>query len=227
MNETALSEAVNTAMQTTITDTLTSLPGMALAVLIFVLIIVLGWVVATLLAMAFSRALKVVKLEEFLKTHKVEDSLGTVKISDVLAKIVKYYVFLVFLQLAVSAVQLGAITQYLNEVLIVVPAFIGGGLIVLLSVIFGEYLKEMIAELSKSPLVKLTARATKVVVIYVGVTMGLATAGFDTMLITGIFMTVLQALVFGIALGVGIAFGLGGQDDARDIIKSGRKNLKI
>jgi hypothetical protein len=216
-------ESVNTAVQNTANSAANLLPGLIAAVLVFVL----GWVVSFIVSRIFAGILRAARLEEFLKRHKVEDALGTVKISDVLTKIVKYYVLLIFVQAAVSFVALGTITGYLAMVLLYVPVLIGAIMIVLVSIIFGEYLKEAVLELSKSPLVKLSARAVKLVVVYVGITMGLATAGFDTTLITGIFVTVLWAGAFGIALALGIAFGLGGQEDAKEIIKSGRKNLKL
>ena len=224
LNETVLMDTLNNAVQTTADSAVLLLPGLIAAILVFVL----GWVVAFLVSRLFSWLMKAIRFEEFLKQHKVEDSLGTVKVSDVLTKIIKYYVLLIFLQAAVSLVALGTITTYLGAVLLYAPVLIAAVMIVLLAVIFGEYLKEAILELDKkSSMVKMVARGTKLVIIYVGLTMALATAGFNTLLITGIFMTVLQAAVFGIALAIGIAFGLGGQEDARDVIKSTRKNLKV
>lgn len=195
--------------------------------LVAILIFLLGWVVATLISRFLGGVFKRIKLEEALKHHKVEDALGTVKISDVLRKIVKYYILLIFLQMAVSYLALESTAVYLTGVLVYAPALIGGFLIFLLAVILGEYLKEMIIELSKSPFVRFLGRAVKLVLIYIGATMGLATAGIDTTLITGIFMTILQAMVFGIALAIGIAFGLGGQEDAKSMVKAGRKHFKV
>jgi len=211
------------AGQKLLTSMIEMLPSLIAAVLVFVL----GWVIAILVSRLFKGILKAIKLEEFLKEHKVGDALGSVKISDVLAKIVKYYVMLLFVEVAASLVWLGALSTFLAMVLVFVPVLIAGILVVLASVLLGEYLKEMLMELSKSPLVKFSARAVKVLVVYVGVTMGLATIGFNTTLITGIFLTILQGLVYGVALAVGIAFGLGGQDDAKDVIKSSRKQFKL
>lgn len=218
-----LMESANTAAQELIVQTVTFLPNLIAAILVFLL----GWVVAILISRLLKGVFRAIKLEEALKHHKVEDALGTVKISTVLTKVVKYYVLLVFLQEAVSLVSLGSITEFLSLVLFYAPLLIGGFLVFLVAVIFGEYLKEMIIELSKSQFVRFIGRAVKLILVYIGLTMGLATAGFDTTLITGIFMTMLQAMVFGIALAIGIAFGLGGQGEAKNLLKSGRKYFKI
>ncbi|MCI0503428.1 hypothetical protein L0Y65_01825 [Candidatus Micrarchaeota archaeon] len=217
-------DSATAAIQNTADGAAKLLPGLIAAILVFVL----GWIVSFIVSRIFARILKMIKLEEFLKTHKVEDALGSVRISDVLVKIVKYYVLLVFIQAAVSLMALGTITDYLTTVLLYIPVLIGAAVIVLVAVLFGEYLKEAIIDLnSKSAMVRLGARAAKLVMIYIGLTMGLATAGFNTTLITGVFLTIIQAAAFGLALALGIAFGLGGQDDAKEIIKSGRKNLKL
>jgi hypothetical protein len=217
-------DSLTGAVTKTANDAANLLPGLIAAIIVFVL----GWVVAFIVSRIFAGILRAIKLEDFLKQHKVDDALGTVKISDVLAKIVKYYVLLIFFQAAVSLVSLGTISAYLSMVLFYAPVLIAALLIVLIAVIFGEYLKEAVIDLDKkSSTVKFAARSVKMVVIYIGVTMGLATAGFNTTLITGIFLTLIQAAAFGIALALGIAFGLGGQEDAKDVIKSTRKNLKV
>ncbi len=217
-------DSVVTAVQNTANDAAALLPGLIAAILVFVL----GWIVSYIISRLVAHILKGIRLEEFLTSHKVEDSLGTVKISDVLVKIVKYYVLLIFFQAAVSFVSLGTISAYLTMVLLYAPVLIAAVILMLVAVIFGEYLKEAIIDLDKkSSMVKMVARGVKLLIIYVGFTMALATAGFNTTLITGIFLTLIQAAAFGIALALGIAFGLGGQDDAKDIIKSSRKNLKI
>jgi MFS family permease len=224
LNQTILADSATAAIQNTVDSAVKLLPGLIAAVLVFVL----GWVVAFLVSRLFAGLLKLIRLEALLKAHKVEDAFGSVRISDVLTKIVKYYVLLIFIQASVSLVALGTITDYLTSVLLYMPVLIGAVLVVLVAVLFGEYLKEAIIDLNgKSPTVKLAGRGAKLVLIYIGLTMGLATAGFNTMLITGIFMTILQAAAFGLALALGIAFGLGGQEEAKEVIQGARKNLKI
>jgi hypothetical protein len=217
-------DSVNTAVQNITVSSIELIPS----IIATVLVLVLGWVVAFIVSRLFAGLLRTIKLEEFLKTHKVEDALGSVKISDVLTKIVKYYVLLIFIQAAVSYVAPQAVVDFLGDALLKLPLIISAIIIVLIAVIFGEYLKEAIVELDKkSATVKLSARAVKLVVIYIGVTMGLDTVHISTTILTGIFLTVIQAVAFGIALALGIAFGLGGQEDAKEVIKSSRKNLKV
>ncbi|MBI5223209.1 hypothetical protein HY990_02190 [Candidatus Micrarchaeota archaeon] len=224
INQNLIIDPVAAAAQTVVTQVVALLPGFIAAILV----LVLGWVVSILVSRLFARLFKLIKFEEFLKQNKIDDALGTVKLSEVLTKIIKYYVLLIFVQAAVSFVELGTLSLYLSTLLLYVPVLIGGLLVALASVLLGEYVKESITELNnKSDSVKLVARGVKLMIVCVGVTMGLATTGFNTTLITGIFLTLIQAMAFGVALAFAIAFGFGGQEDAKDLIKTTRKNFKF
>jgi len=217
-------DSVNTAVQNITVSSVELIPK----IIATVLVLVLGWIVSYVASRLFASLLRTIKLEEFLKTHKVEDALGSVKISDVLVKIVKYYVLLIFIQAAISYVAPQAVVEFVGDALLIIPLVISAVITVLIAVIFGEYLKEAIIDLDKkSSTVKLSARAVKLVVIYIGLTMALDTVAISTTILTGIFLSIVQAAAFGTALAFAIAFGLGGQDDAKEIIKSGRKNLKL
>lgn len=219
-----LTTTFRNAADNMVTNTATVLPGLIAAIIIFII----GWVVAVIISRIFAGILKAIRMEDFLKDHKVEDALGSVRISDVLVKILKYYIILIFLQQAALFVTLGSISGFLTTVLIYAPVLIAAVMVVLAAVILGEYLKESVLDLkSKSPMVQLVARGTKLVVIYVGVTMALSTAGFKTALLDSIFIVVLAAIAFGMSLALGIAFGLGGQKDAAELIGRGRKLLKF
>ena len=219
-----LSSTITSAAENTATSAAQIVPGLIAAIFIFIV----GWIIAVLVSGIFSRLLRVVKLEDYLKVHKVDNALGKVKLSDVLTKLLKYYIILIFLQAAFSLVALGTISLFLTGLLNYAPAFIAAILLVLVAILLGEYVKQIILELrTKSPMVQFVARATKFVIIFVGITMAMATARIDTTLLNAVFIVVLQALVFGIALAIGIAFGLGGQKDAQQMVGEWRKHLKV
>jgi hypothetical protein len=220
----ALTKAFQTAVENNATNAVDVFLGLVAAIIIFII----GWIVAVIISRIFGGLLKAVRLEDFLKEHKVEDSLGSVKISNVLVKILKYYIILIFLQAAVTLIELGTISTFLNEVLKYAPVLVGSALVALVAVILGEYIKEVILDLSsKSGTVRFAARAVKLVIVYIGVTMALSTAGFNTELLNGIFLLLFGAIVFGMSLAIGSAFGLGAQKDATDMVGWWRKHLKI
>lgn len=212
------------AVENTATSAANIFPGLIAAIIIFIV----GWIVAVVISGIFSRLLRFLRLEDYLKSHRVDNALGKVMLSDVLTKLLKYYIILIFLQEAVSFLALGTISLFLTGVLFYAPALIAAIILVLVAILLGEYVKQIILELrNKSPIVQFIARATKFVIIFVGITMAMATANIDTALLNGAFLVILQGMAFGIALAVGIAFGLGGQKDAQQVISEWRKHLKV
>lgn len=216
---TAATDAVNTILVSTIN----LLPSLIAATVVFVV----GWIVAALVSRALEKIFKIVKLEEFLEMHKLSDALGSVKISNVLTKIVKTYLILVFLSAAVSLVSLGQLSAYLYAVLLYAPMLIAAALTIVAAALAGEYVKTKLLELGKTNYVAFVARGSKFVIVLLGVITGMNTAGFDTSFVNNILLTAVQAILFGLGLAFGIAFGLGGQDEAQDVVKGVRKSMKI
>ena len=216
--------ALKASVQLIAIDLVTFIPKLLVAILIFVA----GWVIASVFSWVVEKVLHYIELEKFLKTHKLEDSLGRVKISNLLVKLSKYYILLIFLQAAIALLNLGTITNFINSVLLYVPVVIGALLLVATAAVLGELLREKIIEIEeKSKTVRWLADVTKAIIVFMGIMVGLTTMGFNTEIVTKSFLEILQGAVYGIALAFGIAFGLGGQDDAKDIVKKVRKQTGI
>jgi len=216
--------ALKASVQNITIDLIKFIPRFLVAILIFVA----GWIIASVFSWIVEKVLQYVGLEKFLKTHKLEDSLGRVKVSNLLVKLSKYYIMLIFLQASVAMLDLGTITQFMGSVLLYAPVVIGALLIVAAAAVLGELLREKIIEIEqKSKSVRWFGDATKAIVVFLGIMVGLTTVGFNTTIITNSFLAILQGVVYGIALAFGIAFGLGGQDDAKDFVKKLRKQTGV
>jgi len=216
--------AMKASIQSILVDLVAVIPKLLVAILIFVA----GWIIASVFSWIVEKVLRYIGLEKFLKTHKLEDSLGRVKLSNLLVKLSKYYILLIFLQASISMLNLGTITTFISSVLIYTPVVIGALLLIAAAAVLGELLREKIIEIEdKSKTVRWLADATKAIIIFMGIMVGLTTMGFNTQIITLSFLEILQGAVYGIALAFGIAFGLGGQDDAKDVVKKFRKQTGI
>ncbi|MFH1106354.1 MAG: hypothetical protein V1787_00510 [Candidatus Micrarchaeota archaeon] len=192
------------------------------------LILFVGWVFATIISHIAKKLLDFIRFEKMLAKYGVDDALGSIKLQPVLVKLIKYYILLLFLQAAMTLLYLGTLSHFLTMVVGYAPVFIGAILIVILSAVVGEIAKEKILALGpKSKIARFFSQFTKAVVIFLGVVTGLATMGFDTTIITASFLTILQGLVYGIALAIGIAFGFGGQDDAKAAIRATREKFHL
>ena len=199
------------------------IPNLIAALVVFVV----GWAVAVVVAKIVERLFKAFKFEETLKKHGIDDALGKAKVSKILVQLTKYYTLLVFVQMAVALVYLGALATFVNSVLFYLPVLVGAGLLVVISALVGELVKERIYDLGEFPYHRFIGTVAKVIIVLMGVTVALSTIGFNMTIVVASFNTVLQGITFGIAAAFALAFGLGGQDDAKDIVKKTRKRFNF
>ncbi len=221
-------EVLKTGLMNGIGDFAQALPGMVLGLIAAIVILLVGWLIAKAVAEVVRRVLDAVKLESFLAVHKVEESLGKVRLTDVAVQVVKYYVLLVFVQVAVAFLEFGTLTTYLGGLIGFAPVAIGASLVVVLSAIAGEFIKQKILEVhDKETYMRAIAKGAKYVVLFTGVMVGLDTLGFQTAIVQQTFLSLLQAVGYAFALAVGLAFGFGGQDAAKDWIDHWKKRMHL
>lgn len=191
-------------------------------------IVIVGWIVGSLVGLVAKSILDFIKLEQFLKVHKVQDALGSVQVSKVLVQLVKYYIILVFVQVAVFGLALGPLSDFLAKVIDFAPKVIGAMLIVVFAAILGELAKEKVLEVhEKESYMRLIGTGAKYVVVFMGLIVGLDTIGFPTSIVNSTFITIVQALGLAFALAFGLAFGFGGQDTAKEWVKEWKKRLHV
>lgn len=192
------------------------------------LLFIVGIVVGSILAHLSRKLLQVLKFEEFLTAHDIHDSLGKIKVSTVIERAVKYYIILLFLNASVSELNLPVLVNFLNMILVYAPVLIGAVLFVTFAAILGELVRdELINYDKKSKSLWYIAGALKVIIVFLGVMVGLDTIGFEMTLINRTFEIILQGLVWGVAGAFALAFGLGGQSQAKDFIKDFRDHYKV
>jgi hypothetical protein len=206
----------------------TKLPDFAISLFFAIVIFFLGWIIAELARRIFGRILKMVKFEQFLKEQKVSEALGTVVISTVLTKILYYYIIVIFLQASFSILNLGTVAAFITQLLTFLPLLIGAVLLVVAAALIGEFIKKRVIEVGrKSPTVIFLGRAAKAVIIFLGLVSALGTMDYRVTIIESTFVALATAVFFGLALAFGLAFGLGAQGEAKEVVKSLRKKYKI
>jgi len=171
--------------------------------------------------------LNYLNVEKILKKYKVEDALGGTEISPMFAKAAKWYVMLMFLTLAVNELQLSSLNPMLYVALLFAPVLIGVGLLVIVAAIIGEWVREAILDLHKFYFQKTLAEALRWVIVLLSVVVALETIGFQMGFVREVFTTILKGAMYGIAIAFGLAFGFGGQADAKDIIRKTRKKFRV
>ena len=133
-----------------------------------------------------------------------------------MAKLIFWLVMLVVILLASTALGLESINQMFGTMLSFIPTLIAGIVIVILGMIVGEFVRGLIlASAGQVSGVPTLAKLAKSAVVVISIFMALQQVGVAVDIVTSAFTLILGA----VALGVGLAFGLGNRELAGEITR--------
>lgn len=183
------------------------------------LILLIGWIIAGILAKVVTTLLARAKADEMFARHGSQvygqRSQG-IKPSVVAGELVKWLVRIVFLVAAANVLGLTQISLLLNEVLLWIPNLIVAVVILLLAPVLARFVRGAIEVgagqmgFSNAPLL---GRIAEVAIVVFAVIIAINQVGIAANLVNTLFIGVVGAL----ALAFGLAFGLGGQQVASQI----------
>lgn len=194
-----------------------------------IVIIVVGWLVGMALATVIDRLFRLVGLQALFEKAKVEDVLKKANsekdATALLASAVQWIVYLVALIAASNALKLTAVADFLNSILTYVPQVVIAVIIILIGLVLAHFLSAVVKGSIKSANLGFGDTASLIVrysVITFTVLAALAQLGIAENMINTLFI----GLVVFLALAGGLAFGLGGQKAAAEVIENVKKELK-
>lgn len=187
------------------------------------IILLVGWFVSGLLARLIERALKAIGLEAAVERSGIGDFIrrsGTkLTTSGVIAALVKYSIFLIFVQAAANVLGIPQLTEIINRIVLFIPSVIVAMAIIVIGSLIARFLSGLVRS-SVSELgvgnPNLLATLTQYVVIGFAVIAAIDQLGIAATLVN----TLLIGLIGSVALAIGLAFGLGGRDVAADITRN-------
>jgi hypothetical protein len=210
-------EAFMTSLGNAVSMFLAAIPR----ILAFLTILIIGWIVARLLARGVAALLRAIRfndladragLSRFVQNMGVRtDSTG------VMATVVKWFVGLVVLIVAFDALGLPVVSEVLREFLLWIPNLI----VALFVLVIGGVAANALARLVRATTAQaglerpdLFATITRFGVWGLAIVIAINQLGVATNLVTILFTGVIAAL----ALALGLAFGLGGRETASDLL---------
>lgn len=188
-------------------------------------IILIGIIIASLLKQLILSFFKTIRVEATLRRYGVPEMKEEYSWSVIFSEIVRWFVIILFLIPTADIWGLPRIGALLNELLLYLPNVFVAAVIALVGFVLAKLAHNLILASAKgiSPdssnaIAKVAQWAINVFVILVVLNQLGVAADLIRILFTGI--------VAMFAVAGGIAFGLGGQDTARDILNTLRKGLK-
>lgn len=208
--------AVITGLAAAIAAFMTAVPSLIGAVLL----LVIGWIIAGVVGGILAKFLRTIRIDDLAERSGVAGFLRKAKVSadaaGVIGGLVKWYIRLVFVVMAANAVGLTAVSGIVAQVLGFIPNLLVALLIVGVFSWLASTAKDLVTGAVESaglPNANGLGMLTFVTVLAFGIVAAANQIGVAATLINTLFMGVVGAL----ALAFGLAFGLGGREQASEI----------
>lgn len=200
------------------------LPALMGAIVVFVI----GWIIATLLGKLVTKVLSLLRLNEAidrLGLGKVKQESGvTFDVPTFGGGLIQWFLVLVFLLAATDILGLRQVTAFLNQILLYIPNVIVAVIILIIGVLVGNFLAKVVrnsVRLAKITSAEFVAMITRWSVVIFALLAALVQLGVAQRLIE-IFFTGVVAMI---AIAGGLAFGLGGKEEAQSVLKKVRDEI--
>jgi hypothetical protein len=181
-------------------------------------ILIIGYLIAKLLETGIRKALNRARFDRAIHNSSVGDTISRIieSPSRLGGRIAFWLVFIGAISLAVSALNLPVLNDLLSTVYSYVPNVVAAVLIFLVaSAVSAGAAKFVLRIMGRTPTAKLIATAIPAITMSLAVFMILNQLGIARDIVNILF----TAIVGAIALGLALAFGLGGRDVARDLLE--------
>ncbi|MDP9443498.1 MAG: transporter [Actinomycetota bacterium] len=192
-------------------------------VLGFLVLLLIGYIVAKVLAAIVGKLLEKVGLDRRLHdsdaNRYVEGVMpGGASPSRGIAGVVFWLVFIFFIFMAIGALQIPAVTTFMNQVLAYLPNIIAAILIFVIAAILAGAIGGAVARvMGDTPTGKIIATVVPALIMVIAVFMILTQLRIAEEIVTIAF----AAIMFALALGLALAFGLGGRPLAQQLLEDG------
>ena len=188
----------------------------------FLLIIVAGWFIASLIERGLAAVLRSIKFNELSERAGLSDFVRKMGMNTdaagMIGLVVKWFVRLIALVVAFDALGLPAVSEVLRQLLLWLPNVVVAVVVLVIGGLAARALGNVVrGAASEAGLTNANflSKAAAVVVWAFAIVVAVNQLGIATELVNTLFMAVVGAL----ALGLGLAFGLGGRETAAEILR--------
>ena len=197
------------------------LPGIIAAVLI----LILGYCVAFLIGHGIRAGLDKIGLNRQIQKAHLTRAVGHTDVPALVGEVVKWFIFIIFLQVAADVLNLGSLSGILNTFVMWLPNVLVAVVILFAGLALAHYVEIKMKEYSRMKGTAVAAGILKIVILFLVIVIGLKQIGIDVGVLENAFLLILGALALGVALALGIGLGLGLRKNAEVLVKDLRKHF--
>lgn len=192
------------------------------------IVLVAGWIIASVLGKVVEKIIRTMRVDYALQKvgwgHWLSEIGISKDVASFLGALVKWFLVLVFLMAATDILQLNQVTAFLNSVLLYIPNVVVAVIILTIVVLVGNMVYNIVKGSTRAAgVMSATVLATisKWAIVIFGVLAALLQLGIAVSLVNTIFIGIVAML----SLAGGLAFGLGGKEEATLILRRLREKI--
>lgn len=193
-----------------------------------ILIFIVGWAVAVILGRSVAKIVETLKIDQAFEKIGLKKKLNeagiVLSVAAFFGGLVKWFLILVFLMATADILQLNQVTNFLNSILLYIPNVVVAVIILAAVFLIGNFVFVVVRGSTKAAGVMsatLLATISKWSIIIFGLLAALIQLGIATSLVSTIFIGIVAML----SLAGGLAFGLGGKEEAQMILRKMREEI--
>jgi Mechanosensitive ion channel, conserved TM helix len=211
------------ALTTSLATALSLFLGAIPRIIGFVVILIIGWLIASVLAAAVAALLRAIKFNVLAQNSGLQGFIHNMGLrtdaSGLIANIVKWFVRLIVLVVAFDALGLPAVSNVLQQFLLWIPNLVVAVVVLVIAGLAANALFNLVRGATAqagfdNP--DVLANIARIAVWAFGIVVAVNQIGVAQELVNTLFMGFVGAL----ALAAGLAFGLGGRDTAGQIVQN-------
>lgn len=200
------------------------------SILAAIVVLIVGWLAASGLGKIVQRAIEITKIDEAIDKAGLDRSLSDAGIDFNLAKLIawlaKWFVIVVVLIAVADILNLTQITDFLQRVALFIPNIIIAVVILLVGFVLGNFTYKVVEKAVTASKLSSTAGVLATLAKWSIIVFSFLAALSHLNIAKELIQTLFTGLVGMLALAGGLAFGLGGKDEAKEILGRVRKEMQ-
>ena len=138
-------------------------PDLIAVILLLAICYFFGLILGSMLKVILQK----IGLDKSIEKAALSKAIGKTHVSSILGEILKWYVFIIFLQAAVDKIDLGSLSEVLNAFVLWLPDLILGILMILFGIVFAHYIELKINENSKVKGMSVLSKIIKWLILFI------------------------------------------------------------
>ncbi len=195
------------------------------SIIVAILLLILGYFVGWGIGKFFSWLLEKVGLDNLVRKNGLVKEFGHTHLPNLIGELLKWFVFIIFLQMAVDVLNLSTLSSLLDDFVRWLPQVLIAVIIFFAGVALAHYVHFKIKQHTKMRGMIIVGGLLKIVILYFALVIGLSQIGVNVSILENSFLILLGALGLGFALALGISLGLGLKDHAGEFVDDIKKNF--